>query len=151
MRTINKQRYKKQNVIGGSGIFNSVSNLLKKVAASNVAKVLAKAAQTELGKKAVEASKMVAKEVGLKAIDVGKDIVIAKAKALIDKVATPKPVLTQQSKDILESLTVTKPQQSKDILLATPATLNVTNLNEGSAIFIQNLAKQLNGAGLKLA
>ena len=61
MRIINKQRYKKQYVIGGSGIFDSVSNLLKKVATSNVAKALAKAAQTELGKKAVEESKTVAK------------------------------------------------------------------------------------------
>ena len=66
MRIINKQRYKKQFVIGGSGIFDSVSNLLKKVATSNVAKALAKAAQTKLGKKAVEASKTVAKKVGLK-------------------------------------------------------------------------------------
>ena len=151
MRIINKQRYKKQYVIGGSGIFDSVSNLLKKVATSNVAKALAKAAQTELGKKAVEASKTIAKEVELKAIDVGKDVAIAKAKALIDKVATPKPVLTQQSKYILESLRALKPQQSKDILLAMPATLNVTNLFEGSAISIQDLAKKLNGAGLKLA
>ena len=151
MRIINKQRYKKQYAIGGSGIFDSVSNLLKKVATTNLAKALAKAAQTELGKKAVEASKTVAKEVGLKAIDVGKDVAIAKAKTLIDRVAAPKPVLTQQSKDILESLTAPKPQQSKDILLATPATLNVTNLLEGSAISIQDLAKKLNGAGLKLA
>ena len=120
---------------------------------SNIKRCLStgKAAQTELGKKAVEASKTVAKEVGSKAIDVGKDVAIAKAKALIDKAATPKPVLTQQSKDILVSLTVPKPQQSKDILLATPATLNVTNLLEGSAISIQDLAKQLNGGGLKLA
>ena len=60
MRVINKQRYKKQYVIGGSEIFDSVSNLLKKVATSNVAKALAKAAQTELGKKVVEANKTVA-------------------------------------------------------------------------------------------
>ena len=100
---------------------------------------------------------MDAKEIGMKAIEVGKDVAIAKAKALIDKVATPKPVLTQQSKDILESLTAPKPvltQQSKDILellLATSATLNVTNLLEESAISIQDLAKQLNGGGLKPA
>ena len=48
MRIINEQRYKKQYVIGGSGIFDSVSNLLKKVATSNVAKTLAKTAQTAL-------------------------------------------------------------------------------------------------------
>ena len=143
--------YKKQYVIGVSGIFDSVLNLLKKVTTSNVAKALAKAAQTELGKKAIEASKTVAKEVGFKAIDVGKDVAIAKAKALFDKAAAPKPVLTQQLKDILESVTAPKPQQSKDILLATPATLNITNLLEGSALSIQDLSKQLNGGGLKLA
>ena len=154
MHIINKQRYKKQYVIGGSGIFDSVSNLMKKMATSNVAKALANAAQTELGKKAVEASKTVAKEIGLKAIDVGKDVAIAKAKALIDKAATP--VLTQQSKDILESLTSPQPvltQQSKAILesLTAPQPSNITNLLEGSAISIQDLARKLNGGGLKLA
>ena len=44
MRIIKRQRYQKQYVVGGSQIFDSVSNLLKKVATSNVAKELAKAA-----------------------------------------------------------------------------------------------------------
>ena len=45
-------------------------------------------------------SKMVVKEIELKVTDVGKDVAIAKAKALIDKIAAPKLVLTQKSKNI---------------------------------------------------
>ena len=62
MIVINKRRYEKQFVFGGRGIYDSISNLVKRVATSNVAKAIANAAQTELSKKAVEASKTVAKE-----------------------------------------------------------------------------------------
>ena len=99
MRVISKRRYEKQFIIGGRGIYDSISNLLKRVATSNVAKAIANAAQTEFGKKAVEASKTVAKEIGLKAIDVGKDVAIAKVNAFIDKATAPEPTLTQESKE----------------------------------------------------
>ena len=165
MRVINKRRYEKQFVIGGRGIYDSVSNLLTRVVTSNVAKAIANAAQTELGKKAVEASKTVAKVIGLKAIDVGKDVAIAKVNALIDKVTVPKPTVTQGSKEIatakvdalIDKFAASRPvraQKSKDIvsLSATSAPLNVTDLLEGSAIpSIQELARRLNGSGLKVA
>ena len=99
MRVISKRRYERQFLIGGRGIYDSISNLVKRVATSNVAKAIANAAQTELDKKAVEASKMVAKEIGLKVIDVRKDVAIAEDNALIDKVTAPKPTLTQESKE----------------------------------------------------
>ena len=135
---------------------------MKRVATSNVAKAIANAAQTELGKKAVEASKTIAKEIGLKAIDVGKDVAIAKVNALIDKVTAPKPTLTQESKEtatakvdaLIDKFVASRPQKSKDIvsLSATPAPLNLTDLLEGSAIpSIQELARRLNGGGLKVA
>ena len=77
-----KRRCKKKHVIGGSGIFDT---LLKRITESTAAKAIAKSvAKTALGKKAIEAGKTVVKEVGLKAIDVGKDVAIAKAKALLD-------------------------------------------------------------------
>ena len=165
MRVINKRRYEKQFVFGGREIYDSISNLLKRVATSHVAKAIANAAQTELGKKAVEASKTVAKEIGLKAIDVGKDVTIAKVKALIDKVTAPKQNLTQESKEIatakvdalIDKFAASRPvraHKSKDIvsLSATPASLNVTDLLEESAIpSIQELARRLNGGGLKVA
>ena len=121
-------------------------------------------AKTEIGKKAIEAGKTAAREVGLKAIDVGKDVAIAKAKALIDRAApkalTPKnqetirqptgltpntPVITQKSKDALESL------------INMGATTNINKLLAGSgvaradAISIQDSVKRLNGSGLRLA
>ncbi|KAH3698565.1 hypothetical protein DPMN_086101 [Dreissena polymorpha] len=62
--------------------------------AANVAKTVASkvsnASKTEIGKTAIEAGKSVVKEVGLKAIDVGKDVAIAKAKALFDGYNAPK-------------------------------------------------------------
>ena len=116
-----------------------------------------------MGKKAVEASKTVAKEIGLNAIDVGKDVAIAKVNALIDKVTAPKPTLTQESKETatakvdaqIDKFAASRPvraQKSKDIvsLSAPSASLNVIDLLEGSAIpSIQELARRLNGGGLK--
>ena len=166
MRVINKRKYEKQFVIGGRGIYDTISNLVKRVATSNVAKAIANAAQTELSKKAVEAIKTIAKEIELKAIDVGKDVAIAKVNALINKVTAPKPTLTQESKEtatakvdaLIDKFAAFRPvrtQKSKDIasLSASSAPLNVTDLLEGSAIpSIQELARRLNsGGGLKVA
>jgi hypothetical protein len=124
-----KRRCKKKHVIGGAGIFDTLTNLLKRVTESTAAKAIASVAKTALGKKAIEAGKTVVKEVGLKAIDVGKDVVIAKAKALLD--GRPKTMLTQKSKDTLASL---------------------INNSSGGAISIQDLVKRLNtGSGLRLA
>ena len=111
-----KRRCKKKHVIGGAGIFDT----------------LLKLAKTALGKKVIEAGKTVVKEVGLKAIDVGKDVVIAKAKALLD--GRPETMLTQKSKDTLASL------------------INNSSAINGGAISIQDLVKRLNtGSGLRLA
>ena len=159
MRVINKRRYEKQFIIGGRGIYDSILNLVKRVATSNVAKAIANAAQTELGKMAVEASKTVAKEIGLKTSDVGKNVATARVNALIDKVTAPKPILTQESKETATAkvdalIDKSRPQKSKDIvsLSAMPAPLNVTDLFEGSAIpSIQELARRLNSGGLKVA
>lgn len=122
-----KRRYVKKHVIGGAGIFDSITNFVKRLTGSTATKAivsrLSSAAQTEIGKKAIEAGKTIAKEVGLKAIDVGKDIAIAKANAFI----------TQKSKETLSSL-------------VGPSEV------EGSSIAIQDLVKMLNtGSGLRLA
>jgi hypothetical protein len=126
-----KRRYKKKHVIGGAGIFDTITNLFKRLTESPAAKAIASVAKTALGKKAIEAGKTVVKEVGLKAIDVGKDAVIAKAKALLD--GRSETMLTQKSKDTLASL------------------INNSSVS-GGAISIQDLVKRLNtGSGLRLA
>jgi len=62
MLIVTKRRYKKQHVIGGSGIFDSVVNFVKRIFTSNVAK--------EIGKKVVtQAGKTVAIHAGKKLID----------------------------------------------------------------------------------
>ncbi|KAH3852386.1 hypothetical protein DPMN_094894 [Dreissena polymorpha] len=127
--------------------------------AANVAKTVASkvssASKTEIGKTAIEAGKSVVKEVGFKAIDVGKDVAIAKAKALIGGYNTPKNrEIPQESRDALASL----------INMGSNKATNINNLIAGSgvgvkrvtaranAITIQDLVKRLNtGSGLRLA
>lgn len=139
-----KRRYIKKHVIGGAGIFDTIVNFLKRsTAAKEIASRLSDAAQTKIGKKAIEA----AKEVGLKAIDVGKDIVIAKVRALIapkgqETVRQLTPVITQKSRDALASL-----------IDANGSTTDINKLLAGSGVVsIQDLVKRLNtGSGLRLA
>lgn len=121
MNIVTKRRYVKKHVVGGAGLFDSVVNFFKLMATSNAVKTfaskLSNAAQTEFGKKAIEASKTVAKEVGMKEVDVGKDIAIAKATKFLDRAtAAPTPVLTQKSKDVRVSLT------------AAPAMININRM-----------------------
>ena len=102
-----------------------------------------------MGKKVIEAGKTTAREVGLKAIDVGKDVVIAKARALIDGCA-PKNQETLTNNPPVRSATPALTQKSKDALAALT---NINNLLAGSgvganAISIQDLVK---GSGLRLA
>ena len=60
---ITKRTYKKIYGIGGAGIFGSIWNLFRENVSSNAAKQLASAA--------LQAGKTAAKDIGMKAIDVG--------------------------------------------------------------------------------
>ena len=63
---ITKTTYKKKYVIGGAGIFDFIGNFFARMFQRNAAKQLASAAlQTE---------KTAAKDIGMKAIDVGKSL-----------------------------------------------------------------------------
>jgi hypothetical protein len=179
MLVTTKRRYIKKHIIGGGGIFDTVANVFKRLVGSTAVKALASkltsGAQTELGKKFIEAGKTVGKEVGLKAIDVGKDVAIAKAKALIDglapKVSSTAQALTPKSQEAIRQLTGLQPnlpvvtQKSKDALATLinmgsneAPSININKLLAGAgvgkqkAISIQDLVKRLNaGAGLRLA
>jgi hypothetical protein len=76
-----KRRYIKKHVIGGAGLFDTIANFFKRITESTATKSMAR--------KFIEAGKTAAMEVGLKAIDVGKDAAIAKAKTLIEGLAAP--------------------------------------------------------------
>ena len=64
---IRKKTYKK-NVIGGAGIFGSIWNFFARMFSSNAAKQLASAA--------LQAGTTAAKDIGMKAIDVGQTVAI---------------------------------------------------------------------------
>ena len=64
MLLVTKRRYKKQHVIGGSGIFDNIANFFKRLISSNAAKQIAQTA--------LSVSKDAAKEIGKKAVEVGK-------------------------------------------------------------------------------
>ena len=63
---ITKRSYKKKYVIGGAGIFGSIGNFFARMFSSNTAKQLASTA--------IRAGKTAAKDIGMKAIDVGKQL-----------------------------------------------------------------------------
>ena len=63
---ITKRTYKKKYVIGGAGIFDSIGKFFARMFSSNAAKQLASTV--------LHASKTAAKVIGMKAINVGKQM-----------------------------------------------------------------------------
>ena len=61
-----KLNYKKKYVIGGAGIFDSIGNYFGRMFSSHAAKQVASAAP--------QPGKTAAKDIGMKAIDVGKTV-----------------------------------------------------------------------------
>src|SRR6218665_3196698 len=153
MLIVAKRRYKKQYVIGGAGIFDTVAGFFKKLFVSNAAKQIASTA--------LSAGKDAAKEIGKKALDVGKTVAIDAGKRLIDKAAAqimkptaPTTVLTQESKDVLTRLI------NNGARLDNNNNNNINNVMMGhgvnapattkNAIRIQDLVRRLTGGGLKV-
>ena len=85
MLIIPERKYMKQHVIGGTGIFSTVSDFFKKLTSSNSAKsaaaALAKASSSNISKTALAASK----EIATTAINTGKDVTVHKIKQLVNK------------------------------------------------------------------
>ena len=158
-----KRRYIKKHVIGGAGIFDTVANFFKRMVGSTAAKALASklssAAQTEIGKKAIEAGKSAVKEIGFKAIDVGKDIAVKKVKDFIDKAAPKTSSTTRKAENTIASLinmyskNEATTNNSNTLLAGSGVRANA----RANAISIQELVKRLNasdpntGSGLRLA
>ena len=63
---ITKRTYKKKYIIGGAGIFDSIRNFFARMLSSNAAKQLASTA--------LQAGKIAAKDIGMKAIVVDKKL-----------------------------------------------------------------------------
>ena len=122
-----KLGFKKRYAYGGSGISDTIANLLTRIFSSSAAKQIASSA--------LDVGKSVAKEGAKKALDVGKSAAVDVGKKLVAKALTPK------SKKNLQKYTTPTTQ---------PTTQNINTLIDGSAIEIQDLVKKLNtGMGIK--
>ena len=124
---------KKRYAYGGSGIIDTITNLLTRIFTSSAAKQIASSA--------LDVGKSVAKEGAKKALDVGKSAAVDVGKKLVTKALTPK------SKKILQKYT-----EPKGHLSASKGhTQDINTLIDGSAIGIQDLVKKLNtGMGIKV-
>ena len=120
---VSKHGFKKRYAYGGSGVFDTITNLLTRIFTSSVTKQLASSA-IDVGKSVAKGAK--------KALEVGKSTATDVEKKLVQKALTPK------SKKILQKYTTQ------------PTTQNINDLIDGSAVEIQNVVKRLNkGMGIK--
>jgi hypothetical protein len=156
MLVVAKRRYKKQHVIGGAGIFDTISGFFKRLVASDAAK--------RLTSTALSAGKDVARELGKKALDVGKNTAVEAGKRLVDKAAAK---LLASSPRVTETIPAppTLTRENAAILarlIDNSAGTNINNTLAGyglkksssNAVSIRDLVRHLNnnnGAGLKLA
>ena len=124
---VTKHGFKKRYQYGGSGIFDTITNLLTRIFSSSAAKQIASSA--------LDVGKSVAKEGAKKALEAGKSAAVDVGKKLVTKALTPK------SKKILQKYTEPATQST---------TQDINALIDGGAIAIQDLVKKLNsGAGIK--
>ena len=164
MLIVIKRRYKKQHVIGGAGIFDTITGVFKRLFTSGVANRVAstalnvgKDAARELGKKALEVRKNTAVEAGKRLVDK------AAAKLLASTIPLPRAVenqkvettskLTPENAAILARLIDSGAKSN-----SSNAGTNINNILAGyglgkpsNAVSIRDLVRHLNGAGLKLA
>ena len=89
---ITKRNYKKK-FIGGSGIFGSIGNFLARMFSSNAAKQLASTV--------LQAGKTAPRDIGMRAIDVGKTVAIDACKKLVEKAATRLSTPKSQAADVI--------------------------------------------------
>ena len=117
-------------------------------------------ADKQLASAAVQAGKTAAKDIGMKAIDVGKTVAIDADKKLVENAAkrltTPK---SQVANVIVPPEEITKKVNEVIAKYVDTIAINLNKLIDGSsvnrpnasnAITIQDLAKRLNGSGLKV-
>ena len=92
MIIITKHGFKKRYVYGGSGIFDTIANLLTRIFTSGAAKQIASSA--------MDVGKSVAKEGAKKALEAGKSTAMDVGAKLVKKALTPK------SKKILQKYNI---------------------------------------------
>ena len=149
---ITKRTYKKKYVIGGAAIFGSIGNFFARIFSSNAAKQLASAA--------LQAGKTATKDIGMKAIDVSKTVTIDAGKKLVEKSAKKLSTAKSQVANVMvPPEEITKKVNEVIAKFVDTIAINLNKLIDGSsvnrptasnAIAFQDLAKRLNGSGLKV-
>ena len=117
MLIVTKRRYKKQHVIGGSGIFDTVVNFFKRLLTSNPAKAVA-----------LSIAKQAGKHVADKLLTPAPQPVLTPQLVPTPQSVPSLPLLTQKAKDDLTKLIA-----SNDV--------NINNLMQGNGIGIQDLVR----------
>jgi hypothetical protein len=151
MLIVPKRRYTRKYVIGGAGIFDTVTGVFKRLFSSGVAN---RAAAT-----ALSMGKDAAKELGKKALDVGMTTAVEAGKRLMDKGAAK-----LLASSVLAPPAASTPLTRENAAMLTrlfPVETNINNILAGDglgsaakAVSIRDLVRHLNnknGAGLKLA
>ena len=133
---ITKRTYKKKYVIGGAGIFGSIGNFFARMFSSNKAKQLASAA--------LQARKTAAKDIEMKAVDVGKTVAIDAGKKLVENAAkrltTPK---SQVVNVMVPPEEITKKVNEVVAKYVDTSTISLNKLIDGSSVIVQMLLTQL--------
>ena len=129
---IAKRTYKKQY---DTGIFDSIGNFFARMFASNATKQLASTARM--------AGKTAAKDIEMKAIDLGRTVAIDAGKNFVEKAA--------------KKLSTTKSQVANAMIPPEEITKRVNEVESSvhrptasNAIAIQDLVRRINGSGLKV-
>ena len=146
---ISKRTYKKKYVIGGAGIFDSIGNFF----CENVC-------GKEISVDSSSGWKTAAKNIGIKAINVGKTVAIDAGKKLVEKATKKLSTLKSQVANVMfstEEITTKVNEVIAKYVDTSAIYLNklidgssVNHPNAPNAIAIQDLVKRLNGSGLKV-
>ena len=148
---ITKRSYKKKYIIGFAGIFGSIGNFFARNISSNAAKQLASTA--------LQAGKTAAKDIGMKAVDVGTTVAIDAGKKLVEKVDNellkpksqvanvmfPPEGIIKKVKEVIAKYIHTSAINLNKLIHES----SVNRSNASNAIAIQDLARRINGSGLK--
>ena len=154
---ITKRSYNQEYVIGGAGIFGCIGNFVARMFSSNAAK--------QLPSTALQAGKTAAKDIGVKAIDVGKTVAIDAGKKLVEKafkkLTTPKSQVANVVVPEIANVLVPPEEMTKKVSevkakYVDTSAINLKKLIDGSsikrqnasnAIVIQDRVKRLNESG----
>lgn len=138
MLIVTKRRYKKQHVIGGAGIFDTVVGFIKRLFTSNAAKAVASSIARGAAKQAGEhlAAKILAPP---------------PPAAVISPV--PLQTITQKSKDDLARLIHDVPVNINNLMMGNGAAALAPEAHSAAlarSISIQDLVRKINGTGMKI-